>query len=123
VSDETREPFTLERLQKGLRFGQKYTPEYFADPRPHRDLAHAAIHMAKVAGKLAALVDTLDHTGCLSADEQLRAGEILADAVIIAARAASVMPAGAINLDAHVWVRAKEKDAWREPEAKGADHG
>jgi hypothetical protein len=113
---------TIGDLQAGLHFGQQYSEAYRADPRPHRLLDRAVKHICKAAGKAVAVVEELDHTGGPMTDAQrAELTKALCDASICSAQAAKHAPGAPIDLDAAVWARAVEKDAWRDPDEPEAD--
>lgn len=65
----------------------------------HKDFGHALTHVHKAGGKLAAMVDDMDHS--VDAAEALDAeavGNMLADLVICALRMANTAPGGNIDL-------------------------
>jgi hypothetical protein len=98
---------TLKELH-ALRFVQPYSPDFRADPRPHKDFAHAlGVHFPKALGHLAALVDELDH-GASPQNSGVYA-KYVADLAIFAARLAEKFPGGPIDLDAEVQKRAEDK--------------
>jgi hypothetical protein len=98
--DET----TIRRLQERARWGvQSYTAEFRADPRPHRDAAHAVLHVCKAHGKLV----TLWLSGF--AVDSPRARDAMADVAICVMRAASTWPCGPVNV---ALARASARDAW-----------
>jgi len=80
----------LRSLQARAAWGaHTYTEQFNADPRPHRDFAHAVIHIVKAAGKLArwdlGLVDEDAPKAC-------------ADVAICIARAANTVPGGPVDI-------------------------
>lgn len=80
----------LRRLQARAAWGaHTYTNEFNADPRPHRDFAHAVIHIVKAAGKLARWDLGLG-------DED--APKACADVAICIARAANTVPCGPVDI-------------------------
>lgn len=96
----------LRWLQKNLPWQGQYTDTFERGPK-HNHFAHNVLHLAKAVGKLAAAVEPLDHrngtvTGHVST--------ALADVVICALRLANVCPERAIDLEAAVIERLKEKN-------------
>jgi hypothetical protein len=116
---------TLSLLQRGLHFGMKYSASYAADPRKHKHVAHALVHLTKAVGKIAGVVDELDHhddaQGSLGPSTRPVVAKALADLVICATRIAREYPGGPIDLDAAVWARAAEKTAWIDPSDDARD--
>lgn len=108
-------PMTIQDVQDRVREGwtnATYSPEFNASGVVHKDLAHALLHVQKAAGKLAAIVDDLDH-GKEPSDDP---GKYIADLVICAARAANCSGLslnGIVGLRLAVKVPVDSQDATR----------
>lgn len=112
---------TLREIQTGAMWGaHTYSREFNADPRPHHDAAHAVLHITKATGKVAGLLDDLDHaqdfvaaiTGTCHRDDVAR---YLADVVICALRAANTWPGGAIDMTNAIEARLRGKGIGPQP--------
>lgn len=89
---------SLKELQDEIakRWGSsEYSAEYNARPDPQRDAHHATLHITKSLGKLAGVLDDLDHGG--ASGDALEGA--LADIVICAAQVANRWPERPINLE------------------------
>jgi hypothetical protein len=95
---------TIQELQDNLPWGaHNYSQAFQAYGVPHRDFAHALLHVQKAVGKLAIAVDNGDHEEHPSAffgpDDVDR---FVADLVICALRLANTNPGRRINLQAAI---------------------
>jgi hypothetical protein len=108
VSDKT-----LRELQTTLPWTIKYSRDYRADPRPHKDFTHALLHVGKALGHLQGLADDMDHDREIANDPTLRDrfGKYLADLVVCALRAANVFPGGVVDLQTATEERIRAKNA------------
>jgi hypothetical protein len=117
-------PLHVLQAEIARRWGSSaYGPAYLARTDPQRDAHHAVLHVTKALGKIAGLLDELDHdtdgtTAAFVAKHGLP-GPYLADLVICAARIAERWPGGAINLGKAVAERLASKfppaaDYWPE---------
>lgn len=98
---------TLKELQARAAWGSHtYSPEFQADPRPHKHFEHAVLHIHKAGGKLAGALDALNHGEPYDPEAVRRA---LADVLICALRAANNLPGGPLDLAAAVAARMGEK--------------
>jgi hypothetical protein len=66
-----------------------YSHDFQGDPRPHKDFAHAVFHMVKAVGKLAGVVDELDHGHMAPTLGPEKVADALADIVISCMRASN----------------------------------
>lgn len=111
MSETTDEPttITLQQLQDGLPWGaHDYTDEFRAYDVPHRDFAHAFVHLTKALGQLAQIVDEGDHRR-LEVFPQERVDKYLADLIIVTLRMANVCPGRKVDLSTAVQARILEK--------------
>lgn len=79
---------TISEIQEHVRrawTNETYSKEFNASPVEHKDFAHAVLHILKAAGKLAAIVDDLDHGKPV--EESI--GKFVGDLIICAARIAN----------------------------------
>lgn len=98
---------SLHDLQNEAAWGaHTYSDAFNADPRPHRDAAHAVLHIAKATGKLCGAIDNLDHAEELDPRTVPKA---LADVVICALRVANTWPVGKIDVADAIDARLAEK--------------
>jgi hypothetical protein len=58
---DTKEELTLKDLQEQLPWTIKYSRDFRENPQEHKDFAHALTHAVKACGKLAGIIDDLDH--------------------------------------------------------------
>lgn len=97
---------TLRELQERASWGsQTYDTKFNADPRPHKDMAHAVQHILKAAGQLAGVLDDLDHGERTAPTLHGTTWRALADVVICALRAANTFPLVAIDMQTAVPAR------------------
>lgn len=112
---------TIRELQTSLPWTIRYSRDFRANPQPHKDFAHAVLHVGKAVGKLMALIDDMDHDRDVAdhpATKDLHA-KYLADLVVCALRASNTFPGGAVDLQRAVEDRIRDKnqapvvaDAW-----------
>lgn len=109
---------TIREFQATLPWGaHEYGQPFRARTDPQRDAHHALLHVHKAGGKLAGLLDDLDHNDEVVALGGLRdhdAGKYLADLLICALRVANTWPGGPIDLSAALERRLAEKFPPRE---------
>lgn len=77
---------TLRSLQALLRFKLLTSPEWEANPLPHKVFTHAITHIGKALGRLFGLSDDLDHDPAsviLVAERPSEYARFLADVVIL----------------------------------------
>lgn len=98
----------LRELQTNLPWSIKYSQDYRLNPQSHKDFAHAVLHVTKAAGKLAAIIDDLDHRR--DSEDFGRIKDYLADLVICALRMANTTPGGVIDLERAVIDRIESKN-------------
>ena len=103
---------SIREIQTSLPWSVHYSAEFKANPQPHKDFAHALVHVGKANGKLLGLVDDLDHRRETSDIQGLRQtyAKYLADLVVCALRAANTFPGGVIDLQFAVESRIIEKN-------------
>ena len=102
---------TLREIQTGAMWGaHTYSEEFNADPRAHRDAAHALLHITKASGKLAEAVDSRDHVGAFA---ERAVAKYLADVVICALRFANTWPGGPIDVATAIEERLASKGIGR----------
>lgn len=99
---------TLRELQTTLPWSNSYSQDFKMNPQPHKDFAHAMLHITKAAGQLCGIIDELDHTGESAQVERVQI--LLADLVICALRGANTFPKGTIDLQNAVINRIKTKE-------------
>lgn len=105
-------------LQSRAAWGaHSYSPAFLADPRPHRDFAHAVLHVVKATGKLAtqALLLPVRTVDVRVLPDRDRCQRALADVAICVCRAANTVPFVGIDLAAAVTdrgVRVSDLDNW-----------
>lgn len=109
VSDET----SLRQLQVSLPWTIRYSRDFRANPQSHKNFAHALVHVHKAAGKLAALVDDMDHDREVADDPTLRErhAKYIADLVVCALRLANEFPGGHVDLQKAVIERIQTKNS------------
>lgn len=86
-----------------------YSPAFRASAVPHKNFQHAFLHVVKVLGKFAPMIDDADHTGDVSVFKYKDLRKYVADLVICAARMANTAPDGPFNLADAVQARTVEK--------------
>jgi hypothetical protein len=93
-------PRSLRHLQTTLPWTIKYSTDFRANPQSHKDFAHALLHVQKAAGKLAAMVDDIDHNRDVALDHTIRENaRFIADLVVCALRLANTFPGGSVDLE------------------------
>ena len=98
----------LQQQLKELWTGETYTKEFQESPTTHKDFQHALLHVAKASGKLAALVEDLDHVRREGLPlEEVR--KYLADLIICSLRMGNTTPGGEIDLEKAVIERIESK--------------
>lgn len=98
---------TIRELQTSLPWTIRYSRDFRANPQPHKDFAHALVHVGKALGKLLTLVDDMDHArDALPTDH----AKYLADLVVCALRAANTCPGGVVDLQQAVEERIAAKN-------------
>lgn len=85
-----KKDLTLDDLQKQLPWTIKYSRHFKANPQGHKDFAHALIHTLKAAGKLAGIVDDIDHR--MDSTDFSGHENYVADLVLCALRMANTSP-------------------------------
>jgi hypothetical protein len=102
----------MREIQVSLPWTIRYSQDFRSNPQPHKDFAHALVHVTKALGKLMALVDDMDHDRQVADDPRLREshGRYLADLVVCAMRAANTFPGGVVDLEKAVRDRIQEKN-------------
>jgi hypothetical protein len=98
-------------MQDRMRWGAHSYSRAFQEYKvPHRDFAHALLHVQKAVGKLAIAVDDADHSehveGAFNPDSVDR---FIADLVILAVRLANTCPGRRIDLEQAIEDRLSEK--------------
>ena len=96
---------TIQELQEHVRkawTNETYSAAFNASTIPHKDATHALVHIAKAAGKLAAILDDADHGKAIDDDP----GKYLADLMICSARASNAL---GLHLEAIVALRLAAK--------------
>ena len=90
-TDKTADPFvSIRDLQRRLPWTVKYSKDFRNNPQGHKDFAHALTHVIKAAGKLAEIVDNLDHNKEPNAFGDLE--QYVSDLVVCALRMANTAP-------------------------------
>lgn len=101
----------LREMQQTLPWGaHNYSQAFQSYPVPHRDFAHALLHVLKAAGKLSIAVDDADHSD--TPEEAFKPESVdrfIADLVICAFRLANTCPGRVIDLQQAIEVRMGEK--------------
>lgn len=107
----------LRFLQLNLPWTPSYSEDFRSNPQSHKDFAHAVLHIAKATGNLATVSEEWDHKrpagqrpGTTLEAERAAATKALADLVICALRAASVLPGGSLDLARAVVERIETKN-------------
>jgi len=102
----------LKTLQVRLPWTIKYSGDFRANPQPHKDFAHAILHVMKATGKLAAFVDDMDHDRdvALRVANRMDYTKYVADLVVCALRVANTFPGGPIDLERAVIERIETKN-------------
>jgi hypothetical protein len=93
---------TIRELQENLPWGaHNYSDRFKANDAPHRDYAHAYLHVMKALGKLAPALDDADHIDNVVGAFQAHppAARYIADIIICAVRMASTCPDGPIDVE------------------------
>jgi hypothetical protein len=101
---------TLREIQTRLPWTIKYSRDFRANPQPHKDFAHAVVHAQKALGKLAALVDDMDHDRDAALGDAAGIDRYVADLVVCALRMANTMPGRTIDLERAVVDRIESKN-------------
>lgn len=103
---------SLRELQTVLPWTVRYSRDFRANPQPHKDFAHAVVHVTKALGNLAAFVNGMDHDRKLAdaAGNAERLGKYVADLVVCALRMANTMPGGVLDLERAVIDRINTKN-------------
>lgn len=116
---------SLRAIQASLPWSVRYSSDFRSNPQSHKDFAHAILHVHKAGGKLAAIIDDLDHRR--GSDEMPRVADYLADLVICALRAANTCPGNVIDLldavERRIVVKNPPPDDAAEPVAKDDPFG
>lgn len=111
---------TLRELQTNLPWTIRYSADFRANPQPHKDFAHALIHVGKASGKLFALIDDMDHRKETADNPAIRDFvPYLADLVVCALRAANTFPGGVVDLQRAVEKRLETKNGVKLPRRGG----
>ena len=113
---------TIRDLQEHLPWGaHNYSERFRAYDAPHRDYAHAFLHVQKALGKLTEALDTADHVENVRAafEAQPPARKYIADLIICAIRLASTCPEGPINIHEALMERIAQIEAKSRARAKG----
>jgi hypothetical protein len=102
----------IKTLQVRLPWTIKMSTDFRSNPQAHKEFAHALLHVHKAGGKLAALVDDMDHRREDALKPELRADveKAIADLVICALRLANTVPNGPIDLERAVIERIESKN-------------
>ncbi len=101
----------LRELQERLKVLWKddiYTREFRESPSKYKDFQHALLHVTKAVGKLAAMVEDLDHQerpAFSSAD----ARKYISDVIICAVRMGNTVPGGEVDVQDAVIKRLEAK--------------
>lgn len=110
-------PTSLRSLQLGLGWNlSTYKTDFLDNQIPHRDFAHALLHVTKAAGRIAAIIDDAEHLGgsgvVAHEDERHKEGvaRYVADLVICAMRMANTVPGPMLDLQAEVERRLGRND-------------
>jgi hypothetical protein len=110
----------LRTLQVNLPWSVHYSMEFKSSPMPHKDFAHALLHVHKAGGNLAALVDMMDHDrATFDAPFLPDYKKYLADLVICAMRMANTFPGGMVDLEREVIERLESKNNITLPKEDG----
>lgn len=99
---------TIREIQAQFPWTIKYSQDFRLNPQSHKDFAHAITHATKAIGRLAGMIDDLDHRR--ESEETANAGKLLADLVICALRASNTMPGRIIDLQREVIDRIESKN-------------
>ena len=109
----------LRKLQLNLPWTIRYSRDFRANPQPHKDFAHAVLHAQKALGRLAELIDHMDHDRDVAGQsgDALRQeyGKFVADLIVCALRMANTFPGGTIDLQRAVIHRIETKNAVQLP--------
>lgn len=103
---------SLRELQLRLPWTIKYSRDFRANPQTHKDFGHAVVHATKAIGRLASLVDDMDHDMDVALTPSLQQNyeKYLADLVICAIRMANTFPGKMIDLEKAVVERIESKN-------------
>ena len=85
-----KDNLTIRDIQKQLPWTIKYSRDFRANPQSHKDFAHALTHLVKASGKIASIVDDLDHRR--ESNELEGYEKYVADLVVCAIRMAKTSP-------------------------------
>jgi hypothetical protein len=102
----------LSEMQVQLPWTVRYSQDYRLNPLVHKDFGHALVHVTKASGRLAELVDNIDHDRDTTDDPELaeKYSKYLADLVVCALRMANTFPGQHINLERAVIERLEIKN-------------
>lgn len=101
----------LTDLQDALPWTIYYHKDFKSNPQPHKDFAHAALHIQKALGKIASVINDAEHGGH---DFNRKSLDIyVADLVICALRMANTCPSGKFDLQEAVIQRLEDKNQIR----------
>jgi hypothetical protein len=102
----------LSEMQVQFPWTVHYSQDYRLNPLVHKDFGHALIHVTKASGKLAELVDNIDHDRTTTDDLDLaeKYSKYLADLVVCALRMANTFPGKHIDLERAVIDRLETKN-------------
>lgn len=101
-------PSDLRRLQYTQPWTVPYSDDFQADPRPHKDLEHALVHITKAAGILFGFVDKADHGTPVWDLQEEEIKKRTADFVMCAIRIANTQPWAKFDLAKAVLARIEE---------------
>ncbi len=108
---KTFKEVSLRKLQTTLPWTIKYSQDFRSNPQPHKDFAHALVHVSKALGKLQGLVDDMDHDRRIAVHASpAEFGKYVADLVVCALRAANTFPGGKLDLQGAVEERIATKN-------------
>ena len=120
---------TIRDLQVNLPWSIRYSADFRANPQPHKDFAHALVHIAKAAGRLSEFVDDMDHRKETADDPSKRDeyAKYIADMVVCALRMANTFPGGPVDLATAVVDRLQSKNGvtltWEPATLQPTDRG
>ena len=114
---------TIRELQTNLPWTVRYSGDFRATPLAHKDFAHGLTHVIKASGRIAQLVDDMDHSKTVSDDPNLREeyGKYVADLIVCALRMANTFPGGVLDLQRAVEDRLENKNGVKLPRS-GVSH-
>jgi hypothetical protein len=105
---------SIRDLQLQLPWTIKYSSDFRANPQPHKEFAHALLHVQKACGKLAEFVNAMDHDKDtalkLSVVGELGYVPYVADLVVCALRMANTFPGRTMDLERAVIDRIQSKN-------------